>query len=67
MSRGLGEWAYQRGVQLDVTHPSSPSDNGHIKSSNGRVQHDCLNLQQLVSLADAREKIEVWRWDHNHV
>ena len=67
MWRALEEWAYRRGVQLDFTRSSKPTDNGHIESFNGRLGGECLNVQQFVSLADAREKIEAWRCDYNQV
>lgn len=67
MSRALEDWAYRRGVQLDFTRPGKPTDNGHIESFNGRLRDECLNVQQFVSLADAREKIEAWRCDYNQV
>ena len=67
MSRALEDWAYRRGVQLDFTRPGKPTDNGHIESFNGRLRDECLNVQQFLSLADARQKIEAWRCDYNHV
>lgn len=67
MSRALEDWAYRRGVQLDFTCPGKPTENGHIESFNGRLRDECLNVQQFVSLADAREKIEAWRCDYNQV
>jgi putative transposase len=67
MSRALEDWAYRRGVQLDFTRPGKPTDNGHIKSFNGRLRDECLNAQQFLSLADARQKIEAWRCDYNQV
>ena len=39
--------------------------NGHIESLNGRLRDECLNVQQFVSLDDARQKIEAWRIDYN--
>lgn len=67
MSRALEDWAYRRGVQLDFTRPGKPTDNGHIESFNGRLRDECLNVQQFVSLADAKAKIEAWRSDYNAV
>ena len=40
-------------------------ENGHIESFNGRLRDECLNVNQFVSLADARAKIEAWRVDYN--
>jgi putative transposase len=67
MSCALEDWAYRRGVQLDFTRSGTPTDNGHIESFNGRLRDECLNVQQFVSLADARAKIEAWRCDYNQV
>lgn len=67
MSRALEDWAYRRGVQLDFTRPGKPTDNGHIESFNGRLRDECLNVQQFLSLADARQTIEAWRGDYNQV
>lgn len=67
MSRALEDWAYRRGVQLDFTRPGKPTDNGHIESFNGRLRDECLNVQQFLSVADARQKIEAWRCDYNQV
>lgn len=54
-------------MALDFTRPGKPTDNGHIESFNGRLRDECLNVQQFVSLADAKEKIEAWRRDYNQV
>jgi putative transposase len=49
-----------------TAHPSDkPVENAHIESFNGRLRDECLNVQQLVSLEDARRKIEAWRLDYN--
>jgi putative transposase len=64
-SKCLEEWAYRRGVKLDFTHPGKPTDNGHIESFNGRLRDECLNVNQFISLDDAREQIERWRVDYN--
>ena len=64
-SKALEEWAYRRGVKLDFTHPGKPTDNGHIESFNGRLRDECLNVNQFMSLDDARDQIERWRIDYN--
>ena len=64
-SKALEEWAYQRGVKLDFTHPGKPMENGHIESFNGRLRDECLNVNQFMTLEDAREQIERWRIDYN--
>ena len=64
-SKALEEWAWQRGVQLDFIQPGKPTENGHIESFNGRLRDECLNVNQFVTLDDARAKIEAWRHDYN--
>ena len=64
-SKALEEWAWQRGIKLDFTRPGKPMDNGHIESFNGRLRDECLNVNQFLSIDDARAKIEAWRIDYN--
>ena len=63
--RALEDWAYQRGVQLDFLRTGKPVENAHIESFNGRLRDECLNVDQFLSLDDARAKIEAWRQDYN--
>jgi len=64
-SRALDAWAYANGVRLDFIRPGRPMENGFIESFNGRLRDECLNTELFFSLADAREKLEKWRWDYN--
>jgi transposase InsO family protein len=63
--RGIPHVAYQRGVTLDFSRPGKPTDNAFIEAFNGRFRVECLNAQWLLSLADAREKMEDWRKYYN--
>lgn len=42
-------------------------DNGYIESFNGSLRDECLNEEIFDSLADARRKLALWRYDYNHV
>ena len=66
-SRAMEAWAYQYGVQLDFIRPGRPVENGYIESFNGRLRDECLNVQVFFTLADVREKLELWRQDYNQV
>ncbi|BBH14694.1 hypothetical protein CH06BL_39470 [Chromobacterium haemolyticum] len=61
----LDQWAYQQGVTLDFSRPGKPTDNAFIKSFNGSLRDECLNVHWFLSLDDARDKIERWRQDYN--
>jgi len=53
-------WAYQNGVKLDLIRPSK-----RVESLNGRLRDEFLNGEIFFGLADARDKLERWRWDYN--
>ena len=67
ISRDLDLWAYQNGVTLDFSRPGKPTDNAFIEAFNGRLRAECLNTHWLMSLDDARTKLEDWRRDYNEV
>ncbi|WP_441624649.1 IS3 family transposase [Cupriavidus sp. RAF12] len=64
-SKALDEWAYRRGVKLDYTRPGKPTDNGLIESFNGRLRDEFLNVNEFITLHDAREKLQAWQDDYN--
>jgi putative transposase len=41
--------------------------NASIESFNSRLRDECLNEHVFLSLAEARETIEAWRHDYNHL
>ncbi len=65
-SKSLDEWAWNHGVQLDFIRPGKPTENAFIESFNGRLRDECLNVNEFVSIDDARGRIEAWRQDYNH-
>ena len=67
ISKALDAWAFESSVALHFIRPAKPTENGHIESFNGRLRDECLNVNWFVDLADAREKIELWRRDYNEV
>ena len=67
ISKALDRWAYENGVTMDLSRPGRPTDNPFIESFNGSFRDECLNIYWFLSLQDAREKIENWRVDYNHV
>jgi putative transposase len=41
--------------------------NAFIESFNSRLRDECLNEHVFLSLAEARQTIEAWRYDYNHL
>ena len=67
ISKALDRWAYENKVTMDFSRPGRPTDNPFIESFNGSFRDECLNIHWFLSLDDARDKIETWRVDYNHV
>jgi len=55
----------ERNIQLIHIQPGKPMQNGHVESFNGRLRDECLNASWFRTLADAREKIRLWREEYN--
>jgi len=52
------DWASSR--------PAKPGRNGYIESFNARVREECLSINILWSLAQARVVIADWKQEYNH-
>lgn len=63
--RELDAWAYKKGVKLCFSRPGRPTDNAHIESFNGKLRAECLDQHWFADLAEAKEKLEAHRTDHN--
>jgi len=64
--RAMDAWAHHRGVQLAFIRPGRPVENGFIESFNGRLRDECLNVELFVSIEEAQQILEAWRFDYNH-
>jgi putative transposase len=65
ISKALDLWCYEHSVKLDFIRPGKPVENAYIESFNGRLRDECLNVNEFLSLNDARVKLEAWRRDYN--
>lgn len=63
ISKVLDLWAYENDVTLDLSRPGKPTDNPYIESFNGSFRDECLNINYFMSLEDAQEIIEEWKWE----
>ena len=66
ISKEVDRWAYENKVTLDFSRPGKPTDNPYVESFNGKLRDECLSVNWFLSLKDASEKIENWRWEYNH-
>ncbi len=64
-SRAILEWQNETGVAWHYIAPGKPTQNAFIESFNGRLRDELLNEEVFTSLADARRKLAIWRYDYN--
>ncbi|WP_430980770.1 integrase core domain-containing protein [Stenotrophomonas terrae] len=56
--KAMDRWAYENGVELDFYCIGASTDNALVESFDGRLRQECPNECWLLSLANARSKIE---------
>jgi len=56
----------QRG-RARLHRPCRPTQNGYIESLNGKLRDECLNQNWFSNLYEARDNIEQWRMEYNHL
>ena len=66
-SRAILKWASENQVEWHYIDPGKPQQNAFIESFNGSLRDELLNEELFGSLADARRKLTVWRYDYNNV
>lgn len=66
-SRAVLDWANRNGVTWHYIDPGKPQQNAYIESFNGSLRDELLNEEIFDSLADARRKLALWRYDYNNV
>lgn len=65
ISKTLDPWAYENRVTMDFSRSGKPTDNALVKSFNGSLRDECLNVHWFLSQEDAQDKIEHWRQEYN--
>jgi transposase InsO family protein len=63
--KAMDACCHARNVRLDFIRPGRPTENGYIRSFNGKLRDECLNAQLFLDLLDARPKFDAWRRDYN--
>ena len=58
-------WATGR-LDWHYIEPGKPVQNAFIESFNSKLRDECLNEHVFLTLAEARETIDAWRYDYNH-
>lgn len=64
-SHAIRHWSSRHGVGWQYISPGKPQENGYMESLNGKLREECLNMQVLGSLSEAREVLRAWRSYYN--
>ena len=66
-SKAILKRANDNKVEWHCIDPGKPQQNGYIESFNGSLRDEYLNEEIFDSLADARRKLALWRYDCNNI
>jgi putative transposase len=58
-------WAIGR-LEWHYIEPGKPVQNAFVESFNSKLRDECLNEHVFLTLAEARELIDAWRYYYNH-
>lgn len=61
----IAGWASGQ-IGLHLSPPGEPWRSGYVESFNSRIRDECLNINTVWSLIQARVAISDWKHDYNH-
>ncbi len=67
VSNALLKWAAQNGMDMALSDPGKPWQNGADESFNGKFRDECLSLEWFRTRTEAKVVIEQWRRHYNAV
>lgn len=67
VSHALLKWAANQGIQMALSDPGKPWQNGTDESFNGKFRDECLNMEWFRNRVEASVVIEQWRQHYNQV
>ncbi|GAB5097572.1 hypothetical protein YK56LOC_32880 [Caballeronia sp. HLA56] len=67
VSRAILKWAAQNGMDMALSDPGKPRQNGADESFNGKFRDECLGLEWFRTRVGAKVVIEQWRRHYNAI
>ena len=58
-------WAYHHEVRIDFSRPGKPTDSAFIETFNGSLRDECLNIDWVETIGEAKRLIEARRIEYN--
>ena len=63
----IDQWAYEQQIYWHFIQPGKPTHNAFVESFNGTFRDECLADNWFSNIDQAKQIIEDWRMDCNHV
>ena len=67
VSRAILKWAAHNGMDMALSDPGKPWQNGADESLNGKFRDECLSLEWFRTRTEAKVVIDQWRRHYNAV
>ncbi|WP_085963246.1 IS3 family transposase [Burkholderia ambifaria] len=67
VSRAILKWAAQNGMDIALSDPGKPWQNGADESFNGKFRDECLSLEWFRTRTEAKIVIDQWRRHYNAI
>ncbi|MFK0380310.1 integrase core domain-containing protein, partial [Pandoraea sp. NPDC090278] len=67
VSRAILKWAARHGMEMALSDPGKPWQNGTDESFNGKFRDECLSLEWFRTRLEAKVVIEQWRRHYNGI
>lgn len=67
VSRAILKWAAQNGMDMALSDPGKPWQNGADESFNGKFRDECLSMEWFRTRVEAKVVIEQWRRRYNAI
>ncbi|MFM0053764.1 IS3 family transposase [Caballeronia grimmiae] len=67
VSHAILKWAAQNGIDMALSDPGKPWQNGADESFNGKFRDECLSLEWFRTRVEAKVVIEQWRRHYNAI
>ena len=67
VSRAILKWAAENSMEMALSDPGKPWQNGADESFNGKFRDECLSLEWFRPRVEAKVVIEQWRRHYNAI
>lgn len=67
VSRAILKWAADNGMEMELSDPGKPWQNGADESFNGKFRDECLSLEWFRNRVEAKVVIDQWRRHYNDI